>query len=151
MPTAIAMFFLAAASLVSATWLPARALQGEIAVADAAATSLLAYRHTVVDFLNANPAFAGTVPDASLAFPWGYRPDVRWTHLVQGGGTLYVYEAAPNPRATSQLLDQLHRKTLASFTVGRNAAGTLVSANGFVTGIAVPAAVPNGAILIVGR
>lgn len=151
MTTAIAMFFLAAVSLVSATWLPAQTVQAEIAVADAAATSLLAYRQAVIDFLNANPAFAGTVPDGSLVFPWGYRRDARWTHLVQGGGTLYVYEARPNPPATSQLLDQLYRKTLTSFTVGRNAAGTLVSANGFTTGIPVPAVVPNGAILIVGR
>jgi hypothetical protein len=151
MPTAVAFLFLAAVSLVSATLLPAQAVRGELSVADAGATSLLAYRQAVLDFLNASPAFAGTVPDAALAFTWGYRRDPRWTNFVQSGGTLYVYEASPDPVRTSQVLGQLHRKTLSSFSVGRNAAGTLVSANGFGTGIAVPAVVPDGAIVMIGR
>jgi hypothetical protein len=91
------------------------------------------------------------VPDASLSFPWGYVRDARWTHLVLAGGALYVYEVSANSPRTDQMLDLLYRKTLSSFMVGRNAGGTLVSANGLATGVAVPAAVPNGAILIFGK
>lgn len=151
MPLVLALFFLAAVSLASALSLPERQAQVELAAADAVATSLLAYRQGILDYLNANPAFAGTVPDGVIAFPWGYVRDARWTNLVQGGGTLYVFEAAPHSAHTDQVLDQLYRKTLQSFSVGRNAGGQLVGATGFATGIAVPALVPNGALLIVGR
>lgn len=104
----------------------------------------------MVDYLNTHPGFTGTVPDAALTFPWGYRRDARWTHLAQPGNTLFVYEAS-TPVRPAPVLDQLDRKTLHSFMVGRNTRGRLVSANGFATGIAVPAAVPDGAVMIVGR
>jgi len=151
MPLVIALFFLSIVALASALMLPEWQAQADVAVADAGATSLLAYRQGVVDFLNANPSFAGTVPDAVISFPAGYVRDPRWTNLVQAGGTLYVFEAAAHSAHTDQVLDQIHRKTLQSFGVGRNASGQLVGASGFATGILVPATVPNGALLMVGR
>jgi hypothetical protein len=151
MPLAFALFFLALVALASARSLPEWQAQGEAAVADAGATSLLAYRQGVVDYLNANPSFAGTVPDASITFPRGYVRDPRWTNFVQAGGTLYVFEASARSAHTEQVLDKLYRKTWQSFGVGRNAGGQLVGAGGFATGIVVPATVPNGALLIVGR
>jgi hypothetical protein len=151
MPTAIALFFVAIVALLSATYLPAQEARSELVVANAGATSFLAYREAVIDYLNANATFTGTVPDASLTFPWGYVRDTRWTNLVLSGGALYVYETAANSPNTDQVLDQLYRKTLSSFMVGRNSGGALVSANGFATGVAVPVSVPNGALLIVGK
>lgn len=151
MPQVIALFFLAIVALTSALYLPAQKAQGEVAIADAGATSLLAYRQAVIDYLNANPTFTGTVPDASMTFPWGYVRDPRWTNHVLSGGTLYVFEAAAYSPRTDQVLDQLYRKTMQSFSVGRNSGGQLVGATGFSTGILVPAAVPNGALLIVGK
>lgn len=151
MPTVIALFFLAIMSLMSAMYLPVQKVQAERSIADAGATSLLAYRQAVIDYLNANPTFTGTVPDTSLTFPWGHVRDARWTNVVQAGGTLYVFEAFANSQNSSQVLDQLYRKTMSSFMVGRNSGGQLVSANGFATGVTVPAAVPNGALLIVGK
>lgn len=151
MPTVIALFFLASVSLMSAMYLPSQKVQVELSVADAGATSLLAYRQSVIDYLNANPSFTGSVPDASVTFPWGYVRDPRWTNIVQPGGTLYVYESTANSPNTSQVLDQLYRRTMSSFMVGRNSGGQLVSANGFATGVTVPAAVPNGSLLIVGK
>lgn len=151
MPQVIALFFLAIVSLTSALYLPAQKAQGEVAVADAGATSLLAYRQGVIDYLNTNPSFTGTVPDASITFPWGYVRDPRWTNYVQSGGTLYVFETSANSSHTDQVLSQLYRKTMQSFSVGRNIAGQLVGATGLSTGIVVPAAVPNGALLIVGK
>lgn len=151
MPQVIALFFLAIVSLTSALYLPAQKAQGEVAIADAGATSLLAYRQGVIDYLNANPSFTGTVPDTSMAFPWGYVRDPRWTNYVQSGGTLYVFEATANSAHTDQVLGQLYRKTFKSFSVGRNNAGQLVGATGVSTGILVPAAVPNGALMIIGK
>ena len=151
MPQVVALFFLAIVALTSALYLPERQAQAEVAVADAGATSLLAYRQGVVDFLNTNPSFAGTVPDAAITFPWGYLRDPRWSNFVQAGGTLYVFEAAAHSPHTDQVLDQLYRKTLQSFSVGRNSGGRLVGATGLATGIVVPATVPNGALLIVGK
>lgn len=151
MPQVVALFFLAIVSLTSALYLPAQKAQGEVAVADAGATSLLAYRQGVIDYLNGNPSFTGTVPDASITFPWGYVRDSRWTNYVQSGGTLYVFEATAHSARTEQVLDQLYRKTMKSFSVGRNSAGQLVGATGVATGILVPAAVPDGALLIVGK
>ena len=151
MPTFLALFYLAVLAALSALYLPGQKVQAETAVADAGATSLLVYRQAVIDYLNANPGFTGTVPDSSLAWPWGYVRDPRWTHVVQAGSALYVYEAGTSGAGRDQLLDQLYRKTVSSFMVGRNAAGTLVSTNGFATGVAVPPAVPNGAILVFGK
>jgi hypothetical protein len=151
MPTFIALFFVAAVAMASTLYLPQQKAQAELALADAGATSLLAYREAVIDYLNANPGFTGTVPDSALSFGWGYARDARWTNLVQVGSALYVYEKTPGSEHTDQVLDQLYRKTVSSFMVGRNAGGLLVSANGFATGVAVPAAVPNGAILMVGK
>lgn len=151
MPQLVALFFLAIVSLTSALYLPAQKAQGEVSVADAGATSLLAYRQGVIDYLNTNPSFSGTVPDSSITFPWGYVRDPRWTNYVQSGGTLYVFEATAHSPHTDQVLDQLYRKTFRSFSVGRNNSGQLIGATGASTGITVPAVVPNGALLIVGK
>jgi hypothetical protein len=150
MPLVASVFFVAMVSLLGALYVPAQQAQAVQVVADVGATSLLAYRESVINFLNATPGFTGTVPDASLTFIWGYQRDLRWTNIVNGG-TLYVYEATANSPNTSLILDQLYRKTASSFMVGRNVSGTLVSANGFSTGVTVAAAVPNGALLIVGK
>jgi len=150
MPLVASMFFIAMMSLLGALYVPAQQAQTVHAVADISATSLLAYRQSVIDFLNSNQGFSGTVPDSSLVFIWGYQRDLRWTHTVSGG-TLYVYEATANSPNTSLLLDQLYRKTASSYMVGRNVSGTLISANGFSTGITVPALIPNGTLLIIGK
>lgn len=150
MPAVAAIFFVAMVALLSAIHVPVQKEQAVTAVADFSATSLLAYRQAVIDYHNANPGFSGTVGDASLTFPWGYNRDPRWSNIASGG-TLYVYELVPHSANTSLMLDRLYRKTGSSFMVGRKVAGVLVSANGYSTGISVPAAVPNGALLIIGK
>jgi hypothetical protein len=151
MPQVIALFFLSIVALTSALYLPAQKAQGEVSIAAAGATSVLAYRQGVIDYLNANPAFTGTVPDASITFPWGYVRDPRWTNYVQAGGTLYIFEVTAHSARTDQIADQLYLKTARSISVGRNSGGQLVGATGLATGIAVPAVVPTGALLIVGK
>ena len=146
-----ALFFIAMVSLLSALYVPEQEAKTTTAIADVGATSFLAYRESVIDYLNVTPGFtSGTVPDALLTPIWGYQRDARWTNTVSGG-TLYVYETAANSANTAVLLDTLYRKTATSFTVGRNNTGALISANGFATGMTVPATVPNGAILMIGK
>jgi hypothetical protein len=144
------IFFVAMVSLLGALYVPTQQAQAAHAVADMSATSLLAYRESVINYLNLTPNFAGSVPDTSLTLLWGYVRDSRWTNIVING-QLYVYEVNANSPNTSLLLDQLYQKTASSFMVGRNVSGTLVSANGFSTLIIVPTAVPNGALLMVGK
>lgn len=151
MPTLVALFFVALVAMLTAMYVPARDAAAQEGVADAGATSMLAYREGIVNYLNATPTFSGTVPNASASFPYGYTPDGRWSNVVAAGGTLYVYETTAHSPNNSQVLDHLYRKTLSSFMVGRNSGGALVSAKGFATGITVPAAVPNEALLIVGK
>lgn len=148
MPTLVSLFFIAMVALVSVLHIPAQEAQMTQAVANVAATSALAYRESVINYLNANSGYAGTVPDASLTPLWGYIRDPRWTNTVVSGA-LYVYESTPS--SNTNMMDVLYTKTMKSFMVGRNQSGLLVSAKGFATGITVPPAVPNGAILIFGK
>lgn len=148
MPLVVSMFFIAMMALLEALYLPARDAQVMQAKADVAATSALAYRESVINYLNVNPNFIGTVPDASLTYLWGYTRDARWTHIVNAN-TLYVYESAPSNNAL--LMDAIYSKTFKSYMVGRNVSSRLVSANGLATGIVVPAVVPDLAILISGK
>jgi len=148
MATLGALFFVALTAFVGALYLPAEKAELEDRVASVRATSLLAYRESVINYLNANPSFTGTVPDSSLTFPWGYVRDSRWTNLVPAAGTLYVYSTATD---LGLVEDHLYRKTLRSFMVGRKVAGQLVAANGFATGITLPAAIPDGALVFAGR
>jgi hypothetical protein len=157
MPTMASLMFIAFIALVSALYVPEQELRANTAIADAAATSFLSYRESVIDYLNSHPGTASvTVPDASLTFAWGYQRDARWTHYVpaSGAGALVVYEATANTVGLSTMLDQLYRKTDKSFSVGRKSnisSGTLISANGFATGIILPSIVPDGAIAMVGQ
>ena len=157
MPTMASLLFISLIALVSALYVPAKETQAATAIANAAATSFLSYREAVINYLTANPGTAsGTVPDASLSFAWGYVRDARWTNMytATGGGSLVIYESSANTAGVSTMIDQLYRKTDQSFTVGRKASdgsGQLISANGFATGIALPAVVPVGAIAMVGK
>lgn len=149
MPTLVTLFFISIVALASLLTLPAQEARYEQAVADVAATSALAYRESVINYLNIDPGFTGTVPDASITPLWGHVRDTRWTNTVVGGGSLYVYESTPS--SNKILMDVLYTKTLKSYMVGKNQSGFLVSAKGFGTGIAVPNTVPAGAIMIFGK
>lgn len=153
MPLMAALFFIAMVSLIGALNIPAQEAQVKTSMADVGATSFLAYRESVINYLNATPGFTtGTVPDTSLTFLWGYQRDTRWTNTVSGG-TLYTYVLA-NSANTDELLDKVYRKTESSFMVGRSTGSQLISANGFPTGISIPATtppIPTGSILIVGK
>jgi hypothetical protein len=149
MPIVLALFMLAMLALHASGELGVQEAGREQARVDAAATSFLAYREAVLDHLNTTPGFTGTAADAVLAFPWGYLRDARWTHVVDAHGTLYVHATAGN--SAPLLLPQLQQKTRNGFLLGRQSGGQLVAASGGSTGITVPASVPEGAVVMVGR
>lgn len=148
MPLLIVTFFIAMTAMITALNAPQQAVDRQTVIADATATSLLAYREGVINYLNANSGFSGVVTDALFTPLTGAVRNTRWTNVVSGG-SLYVYETSLSN--TPYILDQIYLKTNKSFMVGRNSSGFLVSANGIASGIAVPGVVPNGAVTIVGR
>lgn len=115
--------------------------------ADVAAMNFLSYRRAVLDYLNANPSASGTIPDASLTFQLGHVRNPAWSNTVSGG-TLFVFSTVNVAHETA---DRIWEKTGHSLTAGRAVSGTLFSARGVSTGIVLPPAVPNNAVVIVGR
>jgi len=122
-----------------------------IATADVAATNFIAYRNAAIKYVNANPAAAGNITDVALAPYWlpGYIRDANWSNTVSGG-TLFVYSTAAPAHSTAEAI---YKKNHESSLVGTKNAGNghLQSANGFDTGIVLPAAIPNNAIVILGK
>lgn len=131
-----------------AVMVPEQEHQRTALVADVAATNFFAYRSAVINYMNANPSASGTVADGALTFLPGYIRDARWTNVIQGG-TLYVYSTGTESALSVMAMFRLGANSL---LIGKKtASGKLVSANGMDTGIALPAAIATGAIVVVGR
>lgn len=127
---------------------PAQERQQAALVADVSATNFYSYRTAVINYINANPAATGTIADGSLTFLPGYIRDTRWTHLIQSG-TLFVYSTGT---ASPDSVMALYKKGGKSLLIGKKSSGgNLFSANGTDTGVPLPAAIPTGAITVVGR
>ncbi len=119
-------------------------------VASVSATNMLAYRNALSRYLGANPGASGVIQDDALESYWlpGYKRNPLWTNLVQGG-QLYVYASGSAEVGTVHRLAEMTRK---SFLVGTKSSttGRLVSSTGLDTGISLPTAIPDGAVVIVG-
>lgn len=124
-----------------------RTAQFIVAKGDVAATNFLSYRQSVVTYRTANPASAGTIPDAVLTWQTGFIRDARWTNVITGG-ELFVYSlAVPDPAA----LQAIFAKAGNYVMVGtKNTAGNLVNAAGSTIAISLPGVIPIGAIVYVG-
>lgn len=150
-PLWITGVFLALVTFYVSQDLPRKEAAQAAAVADVSATNLLAYRKAVQSFLAANPAATGMIDDASLAVHWlpGYvrRPD--WTNLV-ASGTVFVYSTSVMSNGT---VFSLREKSGEPLLVGtkNTSTGRLQSATGVDTGINLPAAIPGGAVVMMGR
>lgn len=131
-----------------AVTVPEKEHQQKTVAAEVAATNFYAYRTAVIDYINTHSGATGTIADSSLTFLPGYIRDTRWTHLIQSG-TLYVYSTVTTSmESVSPILFQKGGKSL---LIGKKAAsGNLVSADGRDSGMALPAAIPVGAIVVVG-
>lgn len=119
--------------------------------ADVSATNFLAYRASVQRYLQDHPGVTGAISDVELNAYWmsGYVRDPRWTNIVDTN-TLYVYSTHPVERGA---LEAIWKRTSESVLVGNKSAtsGRLVSYNGTDTGIVLPTAIPNGALVMIGR
>lgn len=116
--------------------------------AEAKATNFWAYRGAVVAYVVANPAATGTIPDSSLSFPLGHVRDPAWTNVVQSGKP-YIYAVGSLPKNT---VDVIWRQGRQSLNIGlANSSNTMTSINGLATGQPVPATVPAGALVVVGK
>ena len=115
-------------------------LKGQVA-----ATNFLSYRQSVVSYVNVNPGFSGTVPDASLTFQTGYIRNASWTNQVTGG-TLYVYSTSAPPSST---FDSLYSMTSQSPMLGIVSGGVSISPAGI--SVSVPGSIPNGNIVFIGQ
>ena len=150
-PLWISAVFLALVTFYVSQDLPRKEAAQVAAVADVSATSLLAYRAAVQAYLRANPAATGTITDAMLAPHWlpGYVRRPEWTNSVSSG-TLFVYSIAVMNNGT---VYSLREKSGESLLVGtkNTSTGRLQSATGIDTGINLPAAIPSGAVVMMGR
>lgn len=150
-PLWLSAVFLALVTFYVSQDLPRKELANTAVVADVSATNLLAYRQAVQAYFRANPAATGTVGDAALAAHWlpGYVRRPEWTNLI-AAGNLYVYSTGFADKGTVYSLRQKTGESLLAGT--KNATtGRLQSATGIDTGINLPAAIPSGAVVMMGR
>ena len=151
---------------------PALASKGAQLKADIEATTFLAYRHALIDYKLANPTVTGTINKNLLTLPWGLNANAiqGWSNTIQGG-ELYVYADAGNDRAA--VLAAAVRKSGYSINIGtKSGTGNLISHTmnsrliddpddatkkifdptsvKIDTQIVLPAAIPAGAMTMVG-
>lgn len=151
MPAVFALFFVMLMSLYGALNASKQEAVTTAAVADTQATNVLAYKSSVVTYLNANPNATGAISDASLVMPTGLVRNPNWTNVV-ANGTLFIYEVTPTTQPG--VLDSIYLKSGKSFLVGRSNGSFLVNPFGYATGTPIPVTapvIPVGAIVLVGK
>ncbi|VXC24038.1 conserved hypothetical protein [Pseudomonas sp. 8Z] len=108
---------------------------------DTLSQSLLVYRCAATEFAHANPSFVGAPNDAVLNLPTWFKKPAGISAYIQAGKS-YTYMAG----GPSGLLSALSVAT-ESEQIGVKRSGFLVSNRSTSTGIALPAAVPEEAIV----
>jgi|SRR5581483_6788834 len=107
----------------------------------ALAANFLQYRNAVIEYVEQNPGFAGSVSTTTLVngglLPSGYRAIGNWTNQTASGQTV-VYGSMPMDGVASVL-----EQSDGDYSIGINNAGRLFSPLYGDTGITVPAYVPN--------
>lgn len=117
------------------------------AIASAAASNFWSYRAALSQYTFANPGASGTIADSSLTFRTGYVRNAAWTNLVQSG-VLYTYSNSPIPPRTIESIANRGGRTL---MVGVANSGQMASLTQPTVTFTLPAAVPNGAIVVIGN
>lgn len=104
------------------------------------------YREAVNNYASANLSYSGTVPTGALSLPPGTIIPPNFSNTISGG-TAWSW-VTPGPGVSpAVLLSSLSGKSRESLLVGLNQKGTLYSPVTGSTGIPVPGAVPNGALI----
>ena len=116
----------------------------EGATQDSLSRNFLVYRSAVAEFSKSNPGLDGMPDDTVLNLPtWFIKPAGVASYI--SAGTAYTYL---NDIAQSGMPSKLAELTQ-SMAIGINHAGLLVSPSAGPTGIIIPGAVPEGAIVAV--
>lgn len=147
MPAAIALFF---ASIMTffVTWTTHKTeAEWRTTGAEVAAVQAINYHTAVVAYWKASGVSSGTIADSSIKLPVGLVRDSNWTNVVLNGH-VFSYETAPTnqPLLASEV-------TLRSDGYGYIAAvkrgAAVVDTNGFARGFSYPAAIVDGAVVII--
>ncbi|MBF4990970.1 type IV pilus biogenesis protein PilM [Methylophilus sp. QUAN] len=150
-PTFLVLAFISIATVYSVVEIPKKENETYMVAADVSALNFIAYRSAVSNYLSANPSATGTIADTDLAPYWepGYIRNANWTNWVNGS-LVYVYSTTT---LTSGTLNKIFERSNSSALIGTKspATGRLISANGLDTGIALPAGIPNSALVMMGK
>lgn len=140
----VTIFLIIATVVSSITYYNAETLstanvQGE---ASAISGNMLVYHTYVVTYAVANPGVTGAVADASLGLPAWFSRNTGVSNYVTGGKGYTFYLNAPAGLAYQVLSD-----TNNSIYAGIKQAGTVTNPLSGASTIAVPAAIPDGAVV----
>ncbi|MBK0155589.1 type IV pilus biogenesis protein PilM [Pseudomonas sp. S75] len=116
----------------------------EQATIDTLSRSMLIYRSAAAEYARANPGFTGAPTDSSLNLPsWYTKQSGIATYIVSGVSYTYIAGTVPTglPAALTERTE--------SATVGVKRYGQLFSPKVGNMAIAVPAPVPEGAVVAV--
>lgn len=116
----------------------------DYATLDSLSRNFLVYRSAATGFARSNPTFSGIPNDSALSLPaWFVKPLGVESYIA--AGTTYTYFNGVAPSGMSSALVDLTQ----SAVVGVKRSGMLISPVAGATGISIPPAVPEGAIVAV--
>jgi hypothetical protein len=112
--------------------------------------SVLIYRNLVHNYAQANPAFTGVVTDSMLTMPSWYTRFPDFQAYAQNGRA-YVYFTGEQGHSMGRpaLESMVGNKTNMTLLIGIARGGFLQSPHGGDTQVALPAAIPEGATVLV--
>lgn len=116
---------------------------------DSAAINVIAYLNALKDYRATHAVVSGSITDAQITMPTGMLRDTNWQNTVSDG-RLWVYQQTP-ANVRGLLSDLTPRQAPNGIFVGTRAGAALTTVSGYPTGIAFPASVPVGAIVLVTR
>lgn len=115
-------------------------------------SNMFTYNQAARSYYLNNPTATGVIADASLTglLPVGFTKGYNWTSNINGG---YVYTYTSDIAATKLigLADTINRQSGGSLMAGINNGGVIYSASNGNTGITLPAFVPNGSPILMGK
>lgn len=139
---AIVLFLSAAIGITAATMSERANHEARTSYAQSLAGSMQVYRNSVLKYAQAHATSSGEVDDANLALPaWFKRNSDIKTYI--SGGLGYVYVAVQNDGQARQLLEATNNDV----NVGINRGGVLYNPLAGTTVIALPSAIPEGAVV----
>ena len=140
----VTIFFIIATLVSSLTLYNAQTLSAANAQGEASAISgnMLVYHRYVVAYAVANPGVTGAVADGSLGLPAWFSRNTGVANYVASGKGYTYYLSAP-----AGLAYQILGDTNNSIYAGINQGGTVTNPLSGASAIAVPVAIPDGAVV----